>query len=142
MATFPTEVLKVTIDAPPDAVARDLADPCTHPTWGREFFAGPASARGDGDVDVSIPMMGGRARMRVDADVSRGLVDIYLAPGEAPFGAPLPVRVVPNGDGCDVLWVLTRSPGVADEQWGAGVASMRRELDALARRHSVGGGRS
>ena len=135
MPTLATEVLKVTIDAPVEAVSLDLADPRTHPEWASEFFGGPAMP-GEGDeVVVTVSAMGGPARMRVEADTSRGLVDLYLAPGDAPFGPPLPVRVVPNGTGCDVLWVLTRFPGVDDNRWTAGLASMRRELEALARRH-------
>ena len=137
MHTLPTEVLKVTVEAPGETVARDLADPLTHPAWATEFFYGAAEPRGGGEVEVTVPLLGGSARMRVDADVPRGVVDLYLAPAGAPFGPPLPVRVVPNGDGCDVLWVLARFPGVGDDDWSAGLASMRRELDALARRHGT-----
>ena len=136
MATLCTEVLKVTIDAPAEAVTRDLADPATHPLWATEFFAGEAKPCADGEVAVAVPMLGGAARMRIEADVPRGVVDLYLAPAGAPFGPPLPVRVVPNGEGCDVLWVLARFPGTDDDQWSAGVASMQRELAALARRHA------
>ena len=56
---------------------------------------------------------------------------MFLAPLGAPFGPPLPVRVVPNGDGCDVLFTLARFPGQDDETWDSGLASMRRELEQL-----------
>ena len=135
MPTMQTHTLAVTIDAPPERVARDLADPATHPEWGTEFFAGPARPLDGGEVAVTVPMMGGEARMRIDADVERGIVDLYLAPAGAPFGAPIPARLVPNGDGVDVLWTLARMPGVPEEAWRAGLASMERELDALRRRH-------
>ena len=133
--TTQTHTLSVTIDAPYERVAADLADPATHPEWGTEFFAGPARPAGDGEIVAPVPMMGGEARMRVEADVARGLVDIYLAPGEAPFGPPLPVRLLRNGDGIDVLWTLARRPGMPDGAWSDAVASMERELLALKRRH-------
>jgi hypothetical protein len=42
---------------------------------------------------------------------------------------------VPNADGTDVLWTLARFPGVSEQAWQQGLASMARELDALKRRH-------
>ena len=84
---------------------------------------------------VQIPMMGGPARMRIDADVDRGIIDLYLAPGDAPFGEPLPVRLVPNGEGVDVLWTLGRPEGVPDPAWEDGLRSMQRELANLKARH-------
>jgi hypothetical protein len=77
--------------------------------------------------------MGGAARYRQDVDLDRGVIDIYLAPDDAPFGPPLPVRLLRNGDGVDVLYTLTRFPGTPDEQWQAGLASMWREPDNLKR---------
>ncbi len=135
MTTNTTATLTETIDAPPATVAADLADPMNHPFWATEFFAGPAADRGDGTVAVQIPMMGGSARMRVDADIDRGIIDLYLAPGDAPFGEPLPVRLVPNGEGVDVLWTLGRPEGVPDPAWEDGLRSMQRELANLKARH-------
>ena len=133
MTTLPTDTVRVTIDAPVTRVANDLADVAAHPSWATEFFEG--SARRDGaEWLVQVPRMGGPARMRIDADAERGIVDMYLAPGEAPYGPPLPVRVVPNGDGCDVLFTLTRSPGLDDQQWAAALDSMSRELQQLRSR--------
>lgn len=137
MAVLPTQTVSVTIDAPPAAVAADLADLATHPAWAHEFFAAPAVARDDGTFAVDVPRMGGPARARVDAAVEHGVIDLYLAPEGAPFGPPLPIRVVPNGDGCDVLFTLARFPRTDDADWEAGLASMRRELDRLRLRHET-----
>ena len=136
MSVLETTTLSVTIDAPFKDVTADLADPTTHPEWATEFFAGPVEARGDeGELVAEVPMMGGRVRFAVAADVDAGTVDLYLAPVGVPFGPPLPVRVIPNGDGVDVLWTLTRYPGTPEAAWEAGVESMRRELDRLRDRH-------
>ena len=55
--------------------------------------------------------------MKIDADPVCGRIDLYLAPKGAPYGPPLPVRVVPNGEGADVLFTLARFPGQSDAQW-------------------------
>ena len=118
MATLQTQTVTVTIDAPLVQVAADLADPTTHPSWATDFYAGPV-------------------RHRIDADISRGILDLYFAPPGAPYGPPIPVRLVPNGDGVDVLWTLARFPGVSDQAWQQGLAAMARELHALKRRHET-----
>jgi hypothetical protein len=137
MTTTDTTTLTETIDAPLLTVAADLADPINHPIWATEFFDGPAEARDDGSVAVVVPMMGGPARMRIDADVDRGIIDLFLAPGEAPYGDPLPVRLIPNGSGVDVLWTLGRPPQLPDEAWSHALASMQRELTVLKQRHET-----
>ncbi|MFV2062098.1 MAG: hypothetical protein ACC726_01130 [Chloroflexota bacterium] len=130
MTTMTTETVAITIDAPLRQVATDLADPARHPDWATEFFSGPAR-KTDEDWVVPVPRMGGDARLKIEADVATGRIDMFLAPLGAPFGPPLPVRVVPNGDGCDVLFTLARFPGQDDETWDSGLASMRRELEQL-----------
>ena len=73
--------------------------------------------------------------MRIEGDISQGVIDMYLTPMGAPFGAPLPVRVVPNADGSDVLFTLTRFPNQTDQDWTEGLQSMKRELKNLKARH-------
>lgn len=134
-----TEVVKETIDAPFDAVVNLLADPSKAHEVGTEFFAGPLEPVGEDDEWLAtVPLMGGSVRYRQDVDRARGVIDLYLAPEGGDFGPPLPVRVVRNASGVDVLWVLSRFPGVSDEQWSAGIASLRRELSQLKRRVEAG----
>ncbi|TDI85333.1 MAG: hypothetical protein E2O74_03610 [Chloroflexi bacterium] len=135
MATLPIKTLTVTINAPFEQVARDLADAKTHPEWGTEFFRGePRAGEGD-EIVVFSPFMGTEVRFRVEADLAHGSFDLYLAPIGEEFGPPLPVRLLHNGDGVDVLWTLTRFPGTPDERWEAGLVSMERELQNLKQRH-------
>ena len=70
-------------------------------------------------------------RYRQEVDLDRGVLDVFLAPMGSDFGPPLPVRVVPNGDGADVLWTLARFPETPDAAWQAGLESMARELSQL-----------
>ena len=135
MATFTSSTLAITIDAPLEQVAADLADPTSHPEWATEFFSGPVVPTPDGEFRATVPRMGGDVRLRVDTDRACGRVDLYLAPLDAPYGPPLPIRVVPNGDGCDVLFTLNRFPGTPDEAWEEGLTSMRRELENLRSRY-------
>ena len=133
MATLQSEVVKVTIDKPFEEVTRYVSDPSSAHEWATEFFGGPLRAVEGEEYIATVPMMGGEVRYRQDVDAKRGVVDVYIAPKGADFGPPLPVRVVPNGDGADVLWTLARFPGTPDEAWQAGLGSMERELYNLKR---------
>lgn len=135
MTVASTRTLTVTIDAPYDVVCADLGDPSNHPAWATEFFAGPATRQPDGSVLVPAPMMGGVVHFAVEADPATGHVNLYLAPEGAPFGDPLPVRLLRNGSGVDVLWTLTRPDGIPDAAWDGALASMSVELGNLRRRH-------
>lgn len=133
-----TRTLTVTVDAPMSIVAADLADPATHPEWATEFFAGPAEPDGNGLYVVSVPALGGDAHVKVEALPERGVIDMFFAPKGAPFGDPTPVRVIPNADGADVLWTMTRHPGMPDDVWAAALESVQRELGVLKRRLEAG----
>jgi len=135
MPIFQTRTLAISIDAPFAKVVMDLADPVTHPEWAKEFFSGAAKRTGTEEVLVSVPMMGGIVRYKIEADTKRGVLDLFFAPDGVDFGVPIPVRLIKNGDGVDVLWTLTRFPGMPDSAWEHGVASMEKELLALKARH-------
>ncbi len=135
MSTQQTETVVMTIDAPPSRLSEDLANPGSHLEWATEFFAGEAVDQGDGTWSMNVPRMGGPVIFRTDGATELGVIDMYIAPVGAPFGPPLPVRVVPNGDGADVLFTLARIPGQTDEEWDEGIASMQRELLNLKDRH-------
>ena len=97
--------------APVDEVARDLAELTRHAEWATEFFDGPIEAIEGGEYVATVPRMGGRVHMRVDAHIATGAIDMYIAPEAEPFGPALPIRVIPNLDGCDVLFTLSRFLG-------------------------------
>jgi len=126
-----TQTITADIDAPLEAVISELANPMSHPSWATAFFEGEAEAVTDSEVRVTVPLMGGPCRMRIDADVDHGIIDIFLASGEAEYGEPLPVRVVRNGEGATVLWTLSRFPGMPESAFSAGCASMQEELSNL-----------
>jgi hypothetical protein len=131
VATLQTQVVKVTIDKPVDEVTRYVADPLSAHEWATEFFAGPLEHAQGGDFVATVPVMGGEVRYRQEVDLAKGVIDVYLAPKGREFGPPLPVRVVPNGGGADVLWTLARFPRTPDEAWQGGLESMARELEQL-----------
>jgi len=127
----PTRTLTVDIDAPLSSVMSELSDPTQHPSWATEFFDGDAEVDTNNEVRVCVPRLGGICRMKVEVKAELGIIDIYLAPKVDDFGKPLPVRVIENDGGATVLWTLSQFPGLPDDAFTAGCASMQSELDKL-----------
>jgi len=137
MTTLESRTLTITIDAPFEKVMSDLADPMTHPEWAREFFSGAAQKTDHGYVLAPVPMMGGTIKFKIESDLLLGILDLYLAPQNSDFGPPLQARVIRNIDGVDILWTLSRFPGMSDTNWEGGLASMSKELLELKKRHEA-----
>ncbi|MCP4195646.1 MAG: hypothetical protein GY762_00715 [Proteobacteria bacterium] len=57
MSTSPTKTLAVTINAPFEQIARDLAEPSAHAQWGTEFFQGDPRPGENGAVILFSPFM-------------------------------------------------------------------------------------
>ena len=58
-----------------------------------------------------------------------GVLDHHVAaPGMEVY---VPVRVIPNGSGSEVLFTLFRQPDMSDEQYAADTAMVERDLRAL-----------
>ncbi len=132
-----TKTLTVSIDAAFEIVMADLGDPMTHPEWATEFFSGKAEPGTGGSVTANVPMMGGKIQFKIESHPDQGILDLFLAPAGAEFGDPLPVRVLRNGDGVDILWTLTRFPGMPAQVWQDGLRSMDRELLGLKVRYEA-----
>jgi hypothetical protein len=59
-----------------------------------------------------------------------GVLDhtVTIASGLRVYNA---LRIVPNGDGCEVMFTLLRLPGMSDEQFEADAAHVARDLETL-----------
>lgn len=132
MTTSESATLTITVNAPYEQVLEQISDPLNHVAWDRDFFVGPAR-RGDhwNEARVSVPAVGGPARIRIETQRGCGALEVYLAAGEAPFGDPAHVRLERNGQGVDVLWTIRRSQGTPDELWQLTQSAMRRFLQKL-----------
>jgi hypothetical protein len=72
----------------------------------------------------------GMLAIRLAPENDFGVLDHYLTP---PGGETLyvPMRVVANGSGSEVMFTLFRLPGVREEEYAADSALVRKDLDSL-----------
>ena len=101
------------VDRPAGEVYDYVTDPARLPEWaagispGVEVRFAPPNPFGVADHDVTLP----------DGTVVAN-----------------PMRVIADGDGCEVVFTLRRQPGSGDEAYAADAAAVRADLATLAQR--------
>lgn len=116
----------VTIDRPPEVVYSFVTDLENLPRW--SFFE---SAAEDGS-DWTVTTSGGESRLRLAPPNQFGVLDHHIT---TPAGSEIfiPMRVVPNAEGSEVMFTAYRMPGMTDDAYAADVAQVRADLAKLKR---------
>jgi hypothetical protein len=113
------------IDRPAVEVQAFARDPRNLPGWAAGLAAGIAEV--DGRWLADSPM--GTVEVRFLSD-EPGVLDhdVVLPSGEAVRN---PLRVLPDGAGCVVVFTLRRQPDMTDEEFTADLAAVTADLDRL-----------
>ncbi|MCP8893668.1 SRPBCC family protein [Shinella daejeonensis] len=126
-------------------IARDWRDvyafasrPENMPAWASGLAAG-LTRNGDEWIADGGPI--GAVRVRFAPDNDFGVIDhrVTLPDGGIVENA---LRVVPNGDGAEVMFTLLKQPGMDEAAFEADAAHVARDLDALASLLEITPGRS
>lgn len=105
--------------------------------WQPEFFARWASGLSqsalhkDGDQWLAESAEG-PIRIRFTPHNVFGIMDHFVNPGDA-AEVHVPLRVVANGQGCEVILTLFRQPGMDEERFSADIKLVNLDLKALKR---------
>lgn len=129
MSTSTARVLHVSIERPWREVYRFAANPETMPKWASGLASGLTR---DGDEWITGGGPLGAARVRFAPPNELGVIDhrVTLPDGTVVDNA---LRVIPNGDGAEVMFTLLRQPGMTDAGMDADAAHIQRDLETLAR---------
>jgi hypothetical protein len=116
------------IARPAAAVYDYVSEPANLPAWAAGL--GGAIEQIDGKWVARSPM--GRV---VVAFVSRNELgvldhDVTLPSGEVVYN---PMRVIPDGAGCEVVFTVRRRPAMTDEEFDDDAAAVLADLNALTR---------
>ena len=122
----PSMTISVQIDRDPEAVYAYVADLNNLPRWATTFCR---SIRCEGDGWVMETSLGTMA-IRLAPENDLGVLDHYLTPPGVET-LYVPMRVVSNGSGSEVIFTLFRLPDVSDEAYAADAALVRQDLDRL-----------
>jgi hypothetical protein len=126
--TRETRCVSVRINRPAADAYEFLCQPENFPKWASGL--GAALRRDGAEWIVETPE--GRASVRFSERNSYGVLDHQVnLPGAAPIYVPL--RLVANGDACDLVLTIFRRPGVSDAQFTADAEWVMRDLQAAKR---------
>jgi hypothetical protein len=122
----PSETVSVPIARSRDEVYRFVAEPSNMSHWAAGLGAG-FERRGD---TWTADTPSGRVEVRFAPINAFGVVDhwVRLPSGDEVY---VPLRVVPNGRGSEVMLTVFRRPGMSDPVFAQDVAAVRRDLAAL-----------
>ena len=129
MTTLPARIVHRPIACDWRAVYAFAANPENMPLWASGLAAGLTR---DGEDWIADGGPIGKVRVRFAPQNDFGVIDhtVTLPDGLVVENA---LRVVPNGDGAEVMFTLLRQPGMDDAAFEADAAHVARDLDALAR---------
>lgn len=133
-----SRTISVSIGCDPRTAYAYLSDPRNLPAWAPGLCT--AIERAGEDWIATTPQ--GPVSVRFVGQNALGVLDHYVFVGPAPE-ALNPMRVVPNGSGCELMFTLFQRPGMSDDQFAedAGLveADLKRARTILERRAAEAG---
>jgi hypothetical protein len=129
MTTHEVKSVSISINRPPDEVYRYLANGQNFPQWAPNFCRSIKKI-GSGEWIADTTM--GALKVRFVPDNEFRVADHYvtLSSGEE---IQNPIRVLPNGTGSEVVFVVFRRAGLSDEEFRADWGTVQKDLEALKR---------
>jgi hypothetical protein len=92
--------------------------------------AAPAGDVFGGEAWVVTTSQGAEVKLRYLTDPGLGTIDFEMEPAPGAVETAY-ARVVPNGEGADVVFTQQQAPGMTDDVFDAQVAALRHELTVL-----------
>lgn len=134
MPSHPAHNINVTIERPPDEVYEFASKPENFPRWA-SGLATAIEAEGDHWVSETPD---GRVVIRFGPSNDLGVLDHRVT---MPSGVEvyIPMRVVANGEGSEVIFTLFRTPGMTDEILARDVEWVQGDLATLKQLLEGGG---
>lgn len=124
---YRAHTVSVAIAVDPHVAYVYVSNPSNLPAWAPGFIKSIAQ---HGDHWVAQTTLG-QVTLRFAPTNGMGVLDhdVELPAGRIQY----PMRVIPNGKGCEVLFTLLQLPGVTDEQFEDDLETVRDDLKTLKR---------
>jgi hypothetical protein len=123
---FPSCNLSISINRSVEEAYNFLCVPENFPRWASGL--GKSLKRVDGEWIAETP--DGPVNVRFTERNEFGILDHWVSPKPG-LQIYIPLRVIANGSGCELLFTLFRLPGVTDEQFATDADWVTRDLTTL-----------
>ena len=122
----PSKTLSLSIDAPFKEAYDYISDAANLPKWAPGFFLSMERVNGKWIAHTTIGHVGIRFADRNPF----GILDHYVTVDSGPETAN-PMRLIPNGTGCELLFTLFRTPEMSEEQFADDAETVLKDLVKL-----------
>ncbi len=122
----PSATLSVSIACTPAAVTAFVADPRNLPQWASGLCR---SVRQEGEQWI-VDTGEGEVGFAFVGPTEHGILDHRVMPASG-WPALMPMRVVPNDGGSEVLFTAFRPSSMTDAQWAQDLALVQADLQQL-----------
>lgn len=121
-----SRTVSVGINCEPGRVYEFVSNPENLPKWATAFCRSVKRANGEWIIDTPQ----GPVKIRFVSKNDAGIVDHYVSPtpGAAIY---VPMRVVPNGSGSEVLLTVFQQPDMSEEQFAQDLRWVEQDLNTL-----------
>ena len=125
-ALLKSRTLSVAINCDPGRVYEFVSKPENLPKWAKMFCRSINKSKGGWVVETPQ----GPVNVRFSKKNDCGILDHYVspAPGVEVF---VPMRVVPNGSGSEVIFTLFQLAGMSDEKYAEDTRWVKQDLKTL-----------
>jgi hypothetical protein len=126
----PARTVSVSVDRSPEVVYAFVADAFNLPQWAPGLCTGiVADPEAKGGWRITTP--DGPAHVRFAPVNDFGIVDHHVTLADGATVVYVPLRVVPNGDGSEVLVTVFRREEMSDRDFEKDVAAVSEDLERL-----------
>jgi len=124
--TVESRTLSVRVDRSSDDVYDFVAQPANLPTWAAGLGTSIALVGGEWIADTPQ----GPAKVRFAEQNTFGVLDHFVS-AEPGIEVYIPMRVIANGHGSEILFTLLRLADMSDATFAEDAAAVERDLKAL-----------
>ncbi len=117
--------VSVAVAVDPGKAYAFASDPANLPSWAPGFVK---SIERRDDVWLAQTVLG-EAKFRFAPKNTFGVLDHDVELPSRAFHNPM--RVIPNGHGCEILFTMLQLPGMTDEEFKADLETVRNDLKTL-----------
>jgi len=123
-----SRTLSISIGCRPDKVYVFVSNPENLPRWA----AGLCKSIRKSGAGWIVETTQGPMNVRFVKNNDLGVLDHYVTPAPG-VEVYVPIRVLPNGSGSEVLFTLFKLPGMSDEKFAEDAGLVARDLETLKR---------
>ncbi len=125
-STLESRALSITIACPPQKVYEFVSNPENLPRWA----AGLCKSVRKSDTGWIVDAPQGPMQIRFAEKNDFGVLDHYVTTAQG-IEIYVPMRVVPNGSGSEVIFTLLKMSGMSDKQFAEDAGMVERDLRTL-----------